>query len=536
MPQQTIAGRYEIVAPISTGGMGQVWRGYDTVLDREIAVKLIRPDVASGSSSLREEFIARFRREARVTAKIDHPGVPAVYDAAFDDQVDRLYLVMQLVDGVPLSQLIKERGRFSLSWSAAVAAQICSVLVHAHALPVVHRDLKPGNLMVARGGAVKVLDFGIAAVLRTDVTQITTAGQIIGTKAYMSPEQAECGAVSPRSDLYALGCILHELLTGVQVFDGPGDYTLMRQHVTEPPTPVRQLRGGLTADIEELILQLLAKRPEDRPADAHEVYERLAPHLPAPDDPSVREQADPIGALPDPTRPYRRPLAPRPRVSDPRLARPTPTVLDAAVPPLPPLTGVQPRVPEVSSEELDEAYNHAVSLVEDERFSQAAEVLAEVLAGAAARGEHDPRVLEIRRTRAAALFLGGDYRQALPEFDVLAEAYIALGGPDDVEALDCARQAAYCRAELGDSVEALVQCQSVLARVRARYGEHDEETFGLRRHVGLLLSAAQRRSEAIAELEGLMIDMTARYGAEDQETMEIRDLLTKIRFVGGAVD
>src|SRR4030081_2536188 len=137
--------------------MGQVWRGYATILDRDIAVKLIRPGIAETGDD-RDELIARFRREARVTAKIEHSSVPAVYDAAFDEGADRLFLVMQLVHGVSLADVLAERGALPVPWAASIAAQICAVLSYAHAVPVVHRDLKPGNIMISRDGGVKVLD------------------------------------------------------------------------------------------------------------------------------------------------------------------------------------------------------------------------------------------------------------------------------------------------------------------------------------------------------------------------------------------
>ncbi|MEU4174049.1 serine/threonine-protein kinase [Streptomyces sp. NPDC026589] len=176
MSQQAIAGRYELLEGLDSGGMGDVWRGYDAVLDRPVAVKLIRQQAVLGSPQLAEEFAKRFRREARITAKIRHPGVPQVYDAVLDDSYERLYLVMELVDGVALSSYIHPERPLPVSWAVAVAAQVATVLSYAHEVPVIHRDLKPGNILVARDGTVKVLDFGIAAILRSDVTKLTATG------------------------------------------------------------------------------------------------------------------------------------------------------------------------------------------------------------------------------------------------------------------------------------------------------------------------------------------------------------------------
>ncbi|MFD0772847.1 serine/threonine-protein kinase, partial [Streptomonospora algeriensis] len=300
-----VGERYELTSPISTGGMGQVWRGYDTVLDREIAVKLIRPDVARNPEET-AELAARFRREAKVTARIEHSAVPAVYDADIDGPTERLYLVMQLVRGVPLSDVIAEDAPLPVETAASIAAQVCSVLSYAHAVPAVHRDLKPSNVLIADEGAVKVLDFGIAAVLRTDVTRLTATGTKLGTFAYMPPEQVLGGGVSPASDLYSLGCVLFELCTGRRVFPGGTDYVVQDQHVKTAPTPPRELCPDLPEALERLILHLLAKNPEERPADPQEVYGRLAPFLPVPASADEAEPAAPPGSLPDPTRPYRR--------------------------------------------------------------------------------------------------------------------------------------------------------------------------------------------------------------------------------------
>lgn len=307
---RTISDRYELIEEISSGGMGTVWRGYDTVLDRPVAVKRIRPDAVQ-SPELAEEFARRFRREARVTARIGHHGVPEVYDAVLDHSFEQLYLVMELVRGTTLRGFLDPRQPLPFSWAAALAGQVCTVLSYAHAVPVVHRDLKPDNVLVCDDGAVKVLDFGVAAILRTDVTRITATGSPIGTSQYMSPEQVRAVRITPYSDLYALGCVLHELLCGQPVFNGGSNFELMRQHVYEAPTPVRALRADVPEPLETLVLALLAKTPEERPADAYEVYERLVPFLPGPGlgDAEPAAERGPAN-VPDPTLLYRRPNAP----------------------------------------------------------------------------------------------------------------------------------------------------------------------------------------------------------------------------------
>jgi tRNA A-37 threonylcarbamoyl transferase component Bud32/tetratricopeptide (TPR) repeat protein len=522
VPPQVISNRYELVEELSHGGMGDVWRGYDTVLDRPVAVKVVRQEAVT-SPHLAEEFARRFRREARVTARIQHPGVPQVYDAVLDParSYEQLYLVMELLDGVSLTQYIDPSSPLPVSWAVAVAAQVCTVLSHAHEVPVIHRDLKPANILVARDGTVKVLDFGIAALLRTDVTKITSTGSPVGTTAYMSPEQVQGGRITPQSDLYALGCVLHELLCGQAVFDATVPFLLMRQHVEDEPVPLRELRDDVPAELEALVRHLLRKRPEHRPADTQEVHERLLPFLPAPGDMPAPEAAGPADA-PDPTGVFRHPYAPRPR-PEIRPAGPQPTQVD-------PQAQAVARVPEHLREAIREAYAHSDALLEEERFAQAAEVLSEIVAEAGpVLGADSRQILALRRQRAAIRFLGGDYRQALPEFDALADAYGRTAGPTSEDARSCRAQAAHCRAELGQVTAALREFQQVLTVVRAVDSDASVEAIDLRRSVGFLLLNEQRLTEALDILEPLHEDMSVVYGPDDEETAEIADALTRIR-------
>jgi non-specific serine/threonine protein kinase len=187
----------------------------------------------------------------------------------------RLYQVMQFIDGVTVADLVSEHGPVPVPWAAAVGAQAAAVLAAAHALSICHRDLKPTNLMLCPDGSVKVLDFGLAVLRESDVLQFTRAGQILGTPAYMAPEQIRSGVAEPRSDLYALGCVLHEMLTGRQLFTGPTAYVVFDRQVKQRPPSV----PGVPAELDHLILQLLEKEPEKRPVDAAELYERLRPFV-----------------------------------------------------------------------------------------------------------------------------------------------------------------------------------------------------------------------------------------------------------------
>ena len=517
---EPIAGRYELLEKISSGGMGTVWRGYDAVLDREVAVKLIRPDMVA-SIEQADEFAKRFRREARVTARIQHHGVPQVYDAVLNQSYDRLYLVMELVTGIPLRAFVDPAKQLPVAWAAAMAAQISTVLSHAHALPVVHRDLKPDNVLVADDGTVKVLDFGIAAMLRTDVTKLTVTGHAIGTSQYMSPEQIRCAQITPRSDLYALGCILHELLRGQPVFTGRTDFELWQQHTSARPRPLRELRPDVPVELDRLVLDLLRKNPEQRPADAYAVYERLLPFLPAPGSPSPAAGERPLG-MPDPTLMYRRPNAPRPR-PDATPVVPTPTLADpGGHPAAAPGTGLR--------DAIRTAVAEADALLTNERYAQAAAVLQEVILPAAdALGAESPRVLKLRLRRAAILVIGGAFRTALPEFDALAQAYLRTEGSASPQALECRRQAAYCRAELGQATAALKQFREVLDQVRAAEGDVSESALELRRNIGALLLSEGDADAAAEVLEPLHEDLCLLYGPEHEDSQEVSEMLARLR-------
>ncbi|MFE6101790.1 serine/threonine-protein kinase [Streptomyces laurentii] len=514
-----ISGRYELLEELSHGGMGDVWRGYDAVLDRPVAVKLIRPQAVT-SPQVADELAKRFRREARITARIQHPGVPQVYDAVLDDTHEHLFLVMELVEGVRLSDYVDPARPLPVSWAVAVAAQVATVLSHAHDVPVIHRDLKPGNVLVARDGTVKVLDFGIAAILRTDATKLTATGSPIGTSQYMAPEQVRGGRVTPRTDLYALGCVLHELLCGRPLFQADNEFVLMYQHVSAPPTPLRQLRSDVPAALEELVLHMLRKAPEARPADIQEVYERLRPFLPAVGQEPVPGETGPSG-VPDPTGLFRHPYAPR--------SRPRPAVVSVPAQQGEPAPVPLP-VPAELRAEIDEAYAHSDALLEEERFTQAAEVLGEIIEPAArALGKENRQVLELRVQRAAIRLLGGDYRAALPEFTALADAYGRIAGPTSERARACRAQAARCRAELGQVTEALTALESVLAVVRSVDSDVSEEAIELRRDIGMLLLAQGRAADARVVLEPLHGDLNVVYGPLDELAVEVGEALALIR-------
>jgi serine/threonine-protein kinase len=261
-----LGGRYELQERIASGGMADVWRGVDTVLQRVVALKVMRPD--DGHESL---FVARFRDEAVHSAGLNHTNIATVFDYGEDDHLS--YLVMELVEGDPLSAVIRGRGPLNPDEVKAIAGQAALALGVAHEARVVHRDVKPANILIRTDGVVKLTDFGIARAL--DASGHTRHGEMLGTPDYISPEQAKGEPATGASDLYALGVVMHEMLTGKRPFDRGTPIATAFSHVTEPPPP---LPDHVPAELAELVEDCLAKDPRKRPANALVVAERLGFH------------------------------------------------------------------------------------------------------------------------------------------------------------------------------------------------------------------------------------------------------------------
>jgi hypothetical protein len=265
-----VAGRYALVSPLGRGGMGQVWEGRDERLQRPVAVKLVTAAALAGPAE--PDLVRRFTREAAVTAGLDHPGVPAIYDAGECD--DGLFLVMELIEGGTVSDLIAEHGPLPVPWVAGIGGQVAAVLAAAHDRGIIHRDIKPQNVMLTQDGTAKILDFGVAGVVNQ---RITSTGAAVGTLAYMAPEQLDSLPATPRTDLYTLGCLLYEMLSGGPVFAATSPAGLMRKHLEQAPEPLS--RDDADPWLRALVQQMLEKDPARRPADAREVYDRLLPYV-----------------------------------------------------------------------------------------------------------------------------------------------------------------------------------------------------------------------------------------------------------------
>ncbi|WP_286329946.1 serine/threonine-protein kinase [Streptomyces sp. MBT42] len=566
MNGRVIGGRYELATVIGQGGMGQVWTAYDRRLDRRVAVKLLKPATMTGPATAADELRRRFVRECRVTAHVDHPGLVTVHDAGSEGE--DLYLVMQYVEGADLADHLAEHDPYPWEWAVSVAAQLCAVLAAVHAVPIVHRDLKPRNVMVRPDGSVLVLDLGVASVLDSDTTRLTHTGSPIGSPAYMAPEQAMGGAVGPSTDLYALGVLLHELLSGNVPFAGSTALGVLHRHLYEPPVPLRQLRPEVPEPLEGLVLRLLAKDPRERPSGAHEVYEGLLPLLPA--------RGAPAGPL-DPTRPFLRPHAPwpdRPATATAAATAPAAPVVPvvpavpAQVPPPLPVTapatapaaapavaaGSDPRssyrppapgapVPPAASAphgapvppaaparpDVAAAVDEVKRLLGEGALTRAVDMLGGILPAAAAEhGERSPVVRILRKQYASTLMDDGQYRRALPELRRLAADRDAEAGPADPQALQFRYDAALCLEQLGETAAALAEFRAVLP-----YYEGDPaRAFDIRQRIALLLVATGEHAAGQDQLQRLLFDAERAFGPYHPLPADLRRVLEHQRQLG----
>ncbi len=256
--------RYEIHRRLARGGMAQVYLARDRSLDRPVAVKELVPEFAADPS-----FVERFRREAQAAANLSHPNVVGVYDWGTQDGT--YFIVMEYVDGPSLSRVLRADGPFHPRRAAEIAAEVAAGLGFAHSRGVVHRDVKPGNVLLTRSGQAKVTDFGIARALSSPDEDLTQAGSVMGTATYFSPEQAQGLAVDPRSDLYSLGVVLYELVTGRPPFTGDTPLAIAYKHVQDEPARPSTLISGLPAPLEAVIMKLMSKRPDDRYSTAEDL-------------------------------------------------------------------------------------------------------------------------------------------------------------------------------------------------------------------------------------------------------------------------
>ncbi len=275
---QKINDRYEIIRSIGEGGMANVYLGYDTILDRNVAIKVLRGDLSND-----EKFVRRFQREALSASSLAHPNIVEMYDVGEDDGT--YYIVMEYVDGKTLKQLLKKRGTLTLSEAIDIMSQLTDGMAHAHDSYIIHRDLKPQNIMIKDDGQIKITDFGIAMALNS--TQLTQTNSVMGSVHYLPPEQASGKGCTIKSDIYSMGIIFYELLSGSLPFRGDNAVEIALKHMREPLPSLREENDAIPQSIENIIRKATAKNPKNRYDSARSMHEDL---LTALDDERMNEE------------------------------------------------------------------------------------------------------------------------------------------------------------------------------------------------------------------------------------------------------
>ena len=263
---QKINDRYEIIRSIGEGGMANVYLGYDTILDRNVAIKVLRGDLAGD-----EKFVRRFQREALSASSLAHPSIVEMYDVGVDDGL--YFIVMEYVDGKTIKQLIKKRGNLTLSEAIDIMLQLTDGMSHAHDSYIIHRDLKPQNIMIKDDGQIKITDFGIAMALNS--TQLTQTNSVMGSVHYLPPEQASGKGSTIKSDIYSMGIIFYELLSGSLPFRGDNAVEIALKHMRDPLPSLRAENSNIPQSIENIILKATAKNPKNRYEDARSMHDDL---------------------------------------------------------------------------------------------------------------------------------------------------------------------------------------------------------------------------------------------------------------------
>ncbi|RJQ24910.1 MAG: Stk1 family PASTA domain-containing Ser/Thr kinase [Peptococcaceae bacterium] len=259
--------RYKILEQLGGGGMAVVYKGQDTLLNRLVTVKVLRSEFTSD-----EDFVNRFRREAQAVARLSHPNIVSIYDVGEENET--YYLVMEFVDGDNLKNLIRKQGTISVLQAIQFAAQICDALEHAHENGIVHRDIKPHNILITRSGRAKLTDFGIAR--ESTAATMTQTDAIVGSVHYLSPEQARGETAGPMSDLYSLGVVLYEMVTGILPFHGDTPISIALKHIQTSPVPPSSLNPAVSPEVDKIIGRAMAKNPDDRYRTAGEMRAGLS--------------------------------------------------------------------------------------------------------------------------------------------------------------------------------------------------------------------------------------------------------------------
>ncbi|MFE6864489.1 protein kinase [Nocardia sp. NPDC057668] len=475
MGPQIIDGRYELTEKIGEGGMGQVFSGYDRNLKRRIAVKLTHSNLDQDP-----DWTNRFLREAQLMASLRHPGLPTIHDVGTaPGSPARPYLVMEFVKGITFEKLLKRHTILPIGVVAALGAQAAAVLAATHRSKIFHRDLKPSNLMLCDDGTVKVLDFGLAVAPESNLTRYTRTGHTLGTPAYMAPEQIEGKSIVPQTDLYSMGLVLYELLTGSQVMTGSNQYQVWTNQIQTAPPHIRGELPDIPAELANLIMSMLAKTPDERPDSAATVHSVL------------RRYATGLGHLPEihdthsPAQMYALAVA---AAASTRTARtvvaPTRVLMgraDAAVPANP---------IDFSRGDLQRAMRHARGVADDSRYGPAIHELETVVEKAVPLfGSRDADVVDARLRLAEIRFESTDYLGAVELYRALIDDLTAERGPYDDQVMYCQRRLANCHVYLGDTRAALTRLKRLHSQMAVRYGEQDRRVIDLAEQISQIKSA-----------------------------------------------
>ncbi|PCG81610.1 serine/threonine protein kinase [Streptomyces sp. WZ.A104] len=508
-----IQSRYRLLELIGRGGMGEVWRARDESLGRQVAVKCLKPMGPQHDQAFTRILRERFRREARVAASLQHRGVTVVHD--FGEHEGVLYLVMELLDGHNLSQLLEENKQHPLPVDHVVdiAEQVADALGYTHRQGIVHRDLKPANIMRLTDGTVKICDFGIAR-LGHDIgmtSRLTTTGIAMGTPHYMSPEQISGKEVDHRSDLYSLGCVLYEIATGVPPFDQDDAWAVLVGHRDTRPEPPRTHRAELPGFFDRVVLDLLAKAPDERPADAADLRRRIvlgrSGEQPLPGPLTHSGDAPREAVLPPWTRSMtvgRRAvgtLHSAPEPSNPAAGltgRWTAATATAPAPHSHSFVSVPtgPSAPDLLAA-LAGRHSAGIDLGRLGRWEEAGEVHRAVAAQRArVLGPDHPDTLASRYEVGFTLSRTGRAEDALREFGRVAEGRERTLGADHPQTLAARQETAYVLGQLGRHAEAHQVYETVLAARERAMGPDHPDTLRCRHNLAFNLGRLGRPEEA----------------------------------------
>jgi eukaryotic-like serine/threonine-protein kinase len=490
-PGDVLENRYELTKLIGKGGMAEVWEARDLQVQRRVAVKFLRPDQDPTGIEDEEGWFenltalrGRFRREGALLGRLRHPGIPQLFSQGSHGTDP--YIVMRLIDGVSLHHFL-ERYNPTVGAATAIVAQAADALTHVHSLPVVHRDIKPYNLLIAQDGTVVLIDFGIAKPVGRHATPYTRHGSTVGSRGYQAPEQILERQVTPKTDLYALGCVLYELLAGRPPFTGD---RLADQHLHEVPLPLLAHAPHVPAELAEITLQLLEKEPDRRPASAAIVREVLSGSLPQPGDPAPSPRFDP-----DPTRPFR------------ERGERWPPAAQISPDPAPGAARGSRGASWLSRREVEAALQAAEDeFVSGDLGTAAAQIVELVPAAQRQWGRADPLARAVRKKAADSLRVAGDCGRAGILYQELAD--MAKDSDDPADQADLAEGllgAAECRIPFGDlaaAVGAIAFALLVLAELPSGGARHLARRC---REVGLEvaeLGHGQSVEELLGQLDG----------------------------------